>query len=129
MTAAAPQKGKTMSECSCKDKTVFEGIVTELIAGKSLGIRTTEEMAHNNAIDRSIRIVKAYENGDGLFQICPVHGKQKPELAALEAVAEAAREWRRLWIDASDEIEERTGCDCEVCNLMRAVDALKKESK
>ena len=55
--------------------------------------------------------------------------KAKAELAALEAVAEAAREWRRLWIDASDEIEERTGCDCEVCNLMRAVDALKKESK
>ena len=41
---------------------------------------------------------------------------------------EAALLWRREWPDMKDELEMESGCDCEVCNLMRACDEHEKET-
>jgi hypothetical protein len=38
------------------------------------------------------------------------------------AVIEAAKKWRKNWIDVEDLFEEQEGCKCEVCQLIRAVD-------
>ena len=37
-------------------------------------------------------------------------------------IIEAALGWRKEWPDVKDEIEAGTGCDCGICNLIRACD-------
>lgn len=56
--------------------------------------------------------------------------KQEAEIALKEleshrAIVEAARAWRKDWPDTKDVLNaEKRGCDCVVCSLIRAVDAL-----
>ena len=37
-------------------------------------------------------------------------------------IIEAALEWRKDWPDSNDVDEEKQGCHCSVCNLIRACD-------
>ena len=37
-------------------------------------------------------------------------------------IIEAALEWRKEWPDGSDEREMREGCNCAICDLIRACD-------
>ena len=38
-------------------------------------------------------------------------------------IIKAALAWRKDWADMKDTMEMESGCDCEVCNLIRACDA------
>ena len=51
------------------DKSDFQGIATEIGAGKSLVANDPVAEAWNNACDRAISIVRSYERGEGLFQM------------------------------------------------------------
>ena len=48
------------------------------------------------------------------------------ELAALQKVVEAAKEWRHYWPDQEDEFGAQSSEVNTVYNLMRAVDELEK---
>ena len=37
-------------------------------------------------------------------------------------IIKAALEWRKNWPDTSDLDEEKQGCHCPVCNLIRSCD-------
>jgi len=37
-------------------------------------------------------------------------------------IVDAALKWRKEWPDVEDDMEMDSGCDCEVCSLMRACD-------
>jgi len=50
------------------DKMEYEGMIAEMNAGKVLRPRTYADEAWNQAIERSVGIVKRYEKGTGLFQ-------------------------------------------------------------
>lgn len=50
------------------DENDFEGIATEIRAGKVLSPKNDADTAWNNASDRAIRIIKKYGRGEGLFQ-------------------------------------------------------------
>ena len=65
-------------KCSCGKVDDFEGIINEIVAGKSLSIGVGDNY-WNRASDRAIAIVKKYQEGRGLFQLCPVHGFDKTE--------------------------------------------------
>ena len=50
------------------DKTDYEGMITEMNAGKMLKPVTYADVAWNQAIERSVGIVERYKKGTGLFQ-------------------------------------------------------------
>ena len=66
-----------MSKCTCHDKTTLEGIVTEILAGMILSPQTREHVAFNEASNRAVNIIRKYQRGECLFQICPEHGAPK----------------------------------------------------
>lgn len=47
----------------------FEGAISEIRAGSVLVPKEEIEYAWNNSIERAIRILEMYKNGEGLFQI------------------------------------------------------------
>jgi len=44
-------------------------------------------------------------------------------------IIEAALLWRKNWCDIKDDQEMETGCDCEICVLMRACDEYTSKAK
>jgi hypothetical protein len=50
-------------------------------------------------------------------------------LSKKEIVIQAALSWRENWIDQQDEAEMQKGCQCEVCQLVRAVDSLTRKDR
>lgn len=52
-----------------KQKTDFEGIVSEIRAGMVMFPGNDLDRIHNNACERAIRIVENYRDGKGIFQI------------------------------------------------------------
>ena len=60
---------------NCEDeKNTLHGIRTEILAGKALIIKNTDDKVWNEACDRAIRIVDQYIAGEGLFQQKDVEG-------------------------------------------------------
>jgi hypothetical protein len=55
-------------EDDVNERKEFEGAITEITAGKVLGVKSEVDQAWNNASDRAIRIIKQYIDGKGLFQ-------------------------------------------------------------
>ena len=45
----------------------------------------------------------------------------------MKEIIKAALAWREGWPSVSDLIEMESGCDCEVCNLIRACDSHKED--
>lgn len=58
-----------MGKPSAETVEVLRNIETEIGAGRVLGPRVPEEVAHNNACERALAIVAMYRRGEGLFQI------------------------------------------------------------
>jgi hypothetical protein len=58
----------------------IDGLLSELNAGKSLQF-TKEARLYNDGVDRGIMLVKAYREGNGLFQI-PLPSVSPPAVEA-----------------------------------------------
>lgn len=58
-------------------KEEFEGIRTEINAGKVLFVRSEADKAWNDSADRCLRIVERYKERKGLFQL-PTKLKDTP---------------------------------------------------
>ena len=57
-----------MKEISEETKQALEGVRKEIIAGKVLIVKNSEDQQWNGASDRAIRIIDMYKKGEGLFQ-------------------------------------------------------------
>ena len=77
-----------MSKCSCGEKTIFEGMIIEINAGKIIS-NGLDAIAYNQGCQRAIDIIKKYEAGNGLFQQCPVHGNRNTSLTPAAPDADA----------------------------------------
>ena len=50
-------------------KNDYEGMITEIGAGKVLACNAEADYTWNNACDRAVRIIRRYQDGEGLWQI------------------------------------------------------------
>lgn len=57
--------GKQVSE---ETVTTLEGLRTEVVALKVMGVRDEADKAHNQAMDTALRLIDKYKRGEGLFQ-------------------------------------------------------------
>ena len=56
------------AEISQESKDVLDCVETEITANKVLFPKSEADKAWNDAIDKCKRFIRAYKNGDGLFQ-------------------------------------------------------------
>jgi len=60
-------------------------------------------------------------NHDPMFKICDICSLLN-QRETLTKIVDAALAWRKDWPDTKDEIEAEGGCDCKLCQLIRACD-------